>query len=66
MKNRIVSISLVVALIISVGLISCGGEEAPETIEYNLTTSSTEGGEITTPGEGTFSYDEGEVVSLLE
>jgi hypothetical protein len=61
-KNRIISISLAVALILSVGLIGCAGEEVPE---YNLTISSTEGGEVTTPGEGIFTYDEGTVVNLL-
>jgi len=33
--------------------------------QYNLTISSTEGGEVTTPGEGTFTYDEGTVVNLV-
>jgi preprotein translocase subunit YajC len=32
---------------------------------YNLSTSSTEGGSVTTPGEGVFTYDEGEMVDLL-
>jgi hypothetical protein len=32
---------------------------------YDLTTSSTEGGSVTTPGEGTFYYDEGTVVDLV-
>ena len=32
---------------------------------YNLTISSTEGGEVTTPGEGTFTYHEGTVVNLV-
>ena len=32
---------------------------------YNLTTSSTEGGSVTTPGEGTFTYGNGEVVNLV-
>jgi len=36
-----------------------------EFVQYNLTTSSTEGGSITEPGEGVFTYDEGEVVDLL-
>ena len=31
----------------------------------NLKRSSTEGGEVTTPGEGTYSYDEGAEVSLV-
>jgi len=33
--------------------------------QHNLTISSTEGGEVTTPGEGTFTYDEGTVVNLV-
>jgi hypothetical protein len=32
---------------------------------YDLTISSTIGGSVTTPGEGTFTYDEGEVVNLV-
>ena len=65
MKNRILFISLAVVLVLSVGLIGCGGEEEPEIPEYNLTISSTEGGSVTTPGEGTFTYDEGEVINLV-
>jgi peptide/nickel transport system substrate-binding protein len=66
-KNRIISISLAVVLILSVGLIGCGSEQVPEITEYNLTISSTEGGSVTTPGEGTgsFTYDEGEVVDIV-
>jgi uncharacterized repeat protein (TIGR02543 family) len=64
-KNRIISISLAALLALSVGLIGCVGEEVPETMEYNLTISSTEGGEIVTPGQGTFIYDEGTVVPLV-
>jgi len=33
--------------------------------QYDLTTSSTEGGSITEPGEDTFTYDEGTVVDLI-
>jgi len=33
--------------------------------QYDLTISATEGGEITTPNDGTFSYDEGKVVTLV-
>jgi len=32
---------------------------------YDLIISSTEGGSVTTPGEGTFAYDEGTVVNLV-
>ncbi len=37
-------------------------EEIPQ---YELTVSSTCGGSVTTPGEGSYSYDEGEVVNLV-
>jgi hypothetical protein len=33
--------------------------------KYNLIVSSTAGGNVTTPGEGTFTYDEGTVVNLM-
>jgi hypothetical protein len=33
--------------------------------QYDLTTSSTAGGSVTTPGEGVFTYDEGTVVGLV-
>jgi len=39
-------------------------EEIP-TVQYHLGINSTEGGNVTTPGEGTFSYDEGTVVALM-
>jgi hypothetical protein len=32
---------------------------------YDLTTNRTEGGSVTEPGEGTFTYDEGTVIDLL-
>jgi len=32
---------------------------------YSLTTSSTEGGSVTTPGEGKYTYDAGKVVNLV-
>lgn len=65
MQNRIVYISLAVMLALSAGLVGCGGQETPEVAEYSLTTSSTEGGSVTNPGEGTSTYDEGDVVDLL-
>jgi len=37
---------------------------AKEIVEYYLTVSSTAGGSVTEPGEGTFTYDEGVVVDL--
>ena len=65
MKNKIVSISLAVALILSAGLVGCASEYVPEITEYDLTISSTEGGEVGTPGEGTSTYEEGTEVILL-
>jgi len=40
-------------------------EVPPEPVEYDLTISSTAGGEVTEPGEGTFSYGEGTPVGLV-
>jgi hypothetical protein len=34
-------------------------------VQYNLTINSTSGGNVTTPGEGTFTYNASEVVSLV-
>jgi hypothetical protein len=39
--------------------------EATPTVEHTLTISSTTGGSVTTPGEGTFPYDAGTVVNLV-
>jgi hypothetical protein len=64
-RNKIFTISLAAVLALSAGLIGCKGEEVPEITEYNLTISSTEGGSVTTPGEGIFTYDEGEVINLI-
>ena len=36
-----------------------------EIVEYELTVSSTEGGSVTTPGEGTFIYDRETVLDLV-
>jgi hypothetical protein len=52
-----VSIFLITVALIA-GMVGCG-EPA-----YNLTVASTTGGNVTTPGEGTFAYDAGTVVSL--
>jgi hypothetical protein len=51
----------VITVVLLLGLVGCAGTP----IQYDLTISSTEGGEITTPGEGTFPYDEGTVVPLV-
>jgi len=54
-----VSIFLVTVALIT-GMVGCGGG-----VEYDLTIASTAGGSVTTPGEGTFTYDEGTVVNLV-
>jgi uncharacterized repeat protein (TIGR02543 family) len=48
-----------VAVALVVGMAGC----AP--VQYNLTIASTCGGVVTTPGEGTFTYNEGTVVRLV-
>ena len=55
----IISIFLIASGLI-VGTIGCGGG-----VQYNLNISSTAGGTVTTPGEGTFTYDEGTLVELV-
>jgi hypothetical protein len=52
------SVFLIVVALIS-GTVGCGP------IQYSLTISSTEGGEVAHPGEGTFAYNEGTVVNLM-
>ena len=37
----------------------------PTPDQYNLTVTSTEGGSVATPGEGTFTYDAGSVIDLI-
>jgi branched-chain amino acid transport system substrate-binding protein len=56
-----VSAFLIVAAIIA-GTVACGGGGL---VEYDLTIASTAGGSVTTPGEDTYTYDEGEVVNLV-
>ena len=56
-----VSIFLIAVVLIS-GTVGCIG---PPPAQYNLNISSTEGGSVTTPGEGSFTYEEGDVVELV-
>jgi alpha-tubulin suppressor-like RCC1 family protein len=44
--------------------ITANFEEIPP-VQYDLSINSTEGGSVTTPGEGVFTHDEGEVVDLV-
>jgi len=62
MKRKLMLVTLI-ALVLCTGLgakVSC---TAPAT-EWRLTVKSTEGGSVTTPGEGMFWYGDGEVVVL--
>lgn len=54
-----VSIFLVTVALIAV-MVGCG-----QSATYNLTITSTAGGNVTTPGEATFTYDAGTVVNLV-
>jgi hypothetical protein len=49
--------TFLVAVALVLGMAGCGGP-------YDLTIASTHGGSVTTPGEGTFTYDKGTVVNL--
>jgi len=55
-----ISIFLITVTLIA-GMVGCGGGGG----EYDLTIASTAGGSVTTPGEGTFTYDEGTDVDLV-
>jgi alpha-tubulin suppressor-like RCC1 family protein len=55
-----ISTFLIMAALIA-GMISCGGGG----VEYDLAISSTTGGSVTTPGEGTFTYGEGTDIDLV-
>jgi hypothetical protein len=63
MKNKSIAVALITVLLFMVlgNSIACTTQVA----EYALTISSTEGGSITTPREGRYFYDEGEVVKLV-
>jgi len=54
-----IGIFLIVVVLIA-GMAGCA-----QPAQYNLTISSTEGGELSNPGDGTFSYYEGTVVPLV-
>jgi uncharacterized repeat protein (TIGR02543 family) len=52
---------LPIAVAFIVGLVGC----TPGPVQYHLIISTTEGGEVLTPDDGTLSYDEGTVVPLV-
>ena len=57
--NRI-SIFLII-LALTTGMVGCGGGG----VKHHLAITSTAGGSVSTPGEGVFDHDEGEVVNLV-
>jgi hypothetical protein len=62
MKSKLISVALITVLLCMVlGSNIC----CTPTTQYDLTISSTAGGNVTDPGEGTFPYDEGDDVSLV-
>ena len=60
MPMRVISRFLVTLALVT-GMAGC----TPGPAQYDLTISVTEGGEMVTPGEGTFTYNEGTVVTLI-
>jgi len=60
--------ALLIALALIAGTAGCPAEPAPDPgppVRYELAIVSTEGGSVTTPGEGAFTHDDGTVVSLV-
>ena len=60
--------ALLIALALIAGTAGCAAEPAPDpgpAVRYELTIASTEGGSVTTPGEGVFAYDEGTTIQLV-
>jgi hypothetical protein len=53
--------TLLITVALAPGMVGCN----PGPVQYSLTISVTEGGEVLTPGEGTFTYDKGTSVTLV-
>jgi len=53
--------TFLIAIILIAGVVGCEGEP----VQYDLAIGSTAGGVVTAPGEGTFTYDDGEDVALV-
>jgi uncharacterized repeat protein (TIGR02543 family) len=60
---RLILLARLIILVIAVALIACTADCTP--IQHQVTISSTAGGSVITPGEGSFTYDEGKVVRLV-
>jgi hypothetical protein len=60
-KNHYLTIANIFLIVVAfiVGTASCSP------VQYSLTISSTEGGEVTAPGEGIYTYNDGTVVNLI-
>jgi hypothetical protein len=56
---RRISVSFIIVILIA-GMVGCSGGQS-----YALAIASTEGGSVTTPGQGAFTYGEGTVVNLV-
>ena len=60
--------ALLVALALIAGMVGCPAEPGPDPdplVRYELTIASTEGGQVTTPGEGAATYEAGAVVEII-
>lgn len=62
LRNRRMAVVAFSLVALVAGIVAC--EPAPAD-QYNLTVDSTEGGTVTAPGEGLFTYDAGTVVDLM-
>ena len=57
---------LLITLALLVGMVGCPAEPEPgPPVQYSLSISSTEGGSVSTPGEGTFTFSEGATANLV-
>jgi hypothetical protein len=56
---------LLIAMALVVATVGYGGTCEGEPVEYDLVIDSTAGGQVTAPGEGTHTYDDGTVVDLV-
>jgi hypothetical protein len=61
-RNQCITVATILLVIVALIATMVG---CTQPAQYGLIISATEGGEITTPGEGTFTYDEGTTVPLV-
>jgi hypothetical protein len=65
MKDRRVLSLTLFSMVLAFSLIFPASAVAQGQVQYTLNINSTEGGSVSTPGEGTFAYDEGTMVNLV-